>query len=330
MAGRCRAVSNRANDTTHENSTSARLDTKLLADLLERTSRTFAVAIPLLDQPSRRQVGLAYLLLRIADNFEDATPWTKAERIEALMRFDSALAEGPVLNRDEVEDWVARRPQADQGYMDLLQRAPIVVQASRDLGSAPWEIISRHVRRSIAGMIDTVRRTDRVGALELESMEDLERYCYLVAGIVGELLTELFVLEAPTLEPVRRELESRAATFGEALQLVNIVKDASADAIEGRRFLPEEVSVQEVLARARRDLIVAQEYVEWMRRDGTPHGMLAFTALPVRLAWATLEVVERRGAGAKVSRLAVANHVRAVRSALEKGRPLFPTVDLAR
>jgi len=42
-------------------------------DLLQKTSRTFAVTIPMLPSPTRQQVGLAYLLFRIIDTFEDAT-----------------------------------------------------------------------------------------------------------------------------------------------------------------------------------------------------------------------------------------------------------------
>ena len=38
-----------------------------LDDLLEKTSRTFALAIPLLPTPAREAVGLAYLLFRVAD-----------------------------------------------------------------------------------------------------------------------------------------------------------------------------------------------------------------------------------------------------------------------
>src|SRR4051812_37988052 len=43
--------------------------------LLLRTSRTFALAIPELPEPLRREVGVAYLLFRIADTFEDANRW---------------------------------------------------------------------------------------------------------------------------------------------------------------------------------------------------------------------------------------------------------------
>ena len=40
-----------------------------LEDLLEKTSRTFALAIPVLPEPTRRQVMIAYLRFRIADTF---------------------------------------------------------------------------------------------------------------------------------------------------------------------------------------------------------------------------------------------------------------------
>ena len=297
-----------------------------LHDLLEKTSRTFAVSIPLLDEPTRRRVGLSYLLLRIADNFEDAAAWPKADRIAALQRFIDVLAAddgSEDLAPAEVEGWVASRPQEIDGYLELIERAPQVIDAARTLGSQSWRIVRRHVTRSARGMIETVERSNAEGRVELRDLEDLKAYCYLVAGIVGELLTELFVLEAPVLESVLPELEARAARFGEALQLVNIVKDAAADALEGRRFLPAGVELEEVFDLARRDLEVAQEYVELMRREGTPTGHLAFTALPVRLAWDTLRAVERDGAGAKVSRAAVAGHVQAVRLAIENGTPLF-------
>jgi phytoene/squalene synthetase len=43
-----------------------------LADLLQRTSRTFGLAIPRLSEPTRTEVTIAYLLFRIADTLEDA------------------------------------------------------------------------------------------------------------------------------------------------------------------------------------------------------------------------------------------------------------------
>ena len=52
-------------------------------DLLQKTSRTFALTIPYLPPPTREEVGLAYLLFRIIDTFEDATRWSPEQRIAA-------------------------------------------------------------------------------------------------------------------------------------------------------------------------------------------------------------------------------------------------------
>ena len=57
-----------------------------LANLLEKTSRTFALSIPVLPEPTRREVMIAYLLFRIADTFEDAAHWTPEDRIAAIAR----------------------------------------------------------------------------------------------------------------------------------------------------------------------------------------------------------------------------------------------------
>ena len=58
-----------------------------------------------------------------------------------------------------------------------------------------------------------------------------------------------------------------------------------------------------------------------MQSASAPRGVLAFTALPVELAWATLERVEAEGPGAKVSRLQVGTIVAALDRRLSKGEP---------
>ena len=114
-------------------------------------------------------------------------------------------------------------------------------------------------------MIEVVARsgTDRV--LRLGSIPELRDYCYVVAGIVGEMLTELFLLNDPRVSPARDYLRARSALFGEALQLVNILKDAEVDAREGRIYIPS-AQQPEVMALAREDLRAAAEYTLALQR----------------------------------------------------------------
>jgi len=239
-----------------------------LAEHLTRTSRTFALAIPLLDAPLRRRVGLAYLLFRIADTLEDAELYTRDERISALTAFSSWL-EGDATALRHLSP-----PTRDRGCLALLARADAV------LDEAPAEA-RVHVARTARGMASFAARMTPEGHLELATVRDLRDYCYVVAGIVGEMLTDLF--EAP------RALEEDARAFGEGLQLVNILKDAPTDAREGRRYLPPGTPRTSIVALARADLRAADRYVEALRVDVAVGGTTAFCTLARRLAEATLD-----------------------------------------
>jgi farnesyl-diphosphate farnesyltransferase len=135
------------------------------------------------------------------------------------------------------------------------------------------------------------------------------------------MLTELFVHGDEALGPVAPYLEERAARFGEALQLVNILKDSAFDADEGRRYLPEAVDRATLFAMAREDLEEAGEYVRKLQDAGAARGIVEFTALPILLAWATLDRVERKGPGAKIGRLTVMTIVRKLGRGLDRGEP---------
>ena len=201
-----------------------------------------------------------------------------------------------------------------------MAETPFVLDAFFALSPRAVPPIREHVARSADGMASIVART-RGGALTLHSLQELQDYCYLVAGIVGEMLSELFVLDRENLAPVAAYIRERAATFGEALQLVNILKDSAGDAEEGRRYLPEEVPVAEVFALARRDLGVAGDYIHALQKAKAPRGIVEFTALPVRLAWAALEKVEKHGPGSKVSRPEVFFIVQKLKRALDRDEP---------
>jgi farnesyl-diphosphate farnesyltransferase len=293
-----------------------------LLDLLGKTSRTFALSIPPLPEPTRREVTVAYLLFRIADTFEDAAHLAPEIRIRALREFNALLgapARGEAMRLSL--EWTAAGVATHAGYRELLAEVPFVLDSFFALSPGAVEAIRRHVIRSAEGMAGYVALT-RDGRLSLSSLAELKGYCYVVAGLVGELLTELFLLGRPGLAAESRTLLSRAAPFGEALQLVNILKDAASDAAEGRTYLPAGVPPGEVIALARRDLVAAGEYIGALERAGAPRGILEFTALPVELAWATLDRIEEKGPGAKVSRPEVRLLARRVRHALDAGDSL--------
>lgn len=302
------------------------LELERLHTLLERTSRTFALCIPRLPEPTRLEVTLAYLLFRIADTFEDATLWSAAEQREALAAFVGLLKE-PSSERalELATGWKAHPPVAHDDYIELLEETPGVISTLGRLRPGAQAAIRHHVTRTAEGMADFVDPPGGAGAQPVEDLAGLRAYCYTVAGIVGEMLTDLFLLERKELVAVSAALRDRAAAFGEGLQLTNILKDAGDDEEEGRSFLPAAVPRARVFEVARDDLRIAQEYTRILQEAGAEPGLVAFNALPVAMAVATLDRVEEAGPGAKISRLHVATIVSKVDGAVKLGRPVFST-----
>lgn len=294
-----------------------------LDDLLSKTSRTFALAIPLLPEPTRKAVSVAYLLFRVADTFEDATTWPREERLDALESFVELLELSPSARVAEAqrrsEAWLQRPPVDHEGYLELLgELAPVLAELDT-LAPAVSGLVIRHTIRTTEGMASVVARADERGNLRLASVPELKDYCYIVAGIVGELLTELFLHDAPALESQHAELTRLMRAFGEGLQLVNILKDVGDDAQDGRVYLPAAVPRAELFALARADLDDANRYVQALQRGGAPRGFLAFTGLSLVLAFAALDRLEADGAGAKVPRQQVMSLFQSLEQQLDSG-----------
>jgi farnesyl-diphosphate farnesyltransferase len=281
------------------------MDSESLDDLLLETSRTFALTIPLLPEPTRRAVCLAYLLFRVSDTFEDASTWTREERIAALSAWCDVLRAPSTWGQEAralAARWLAKKPSEHEGYLRLVENIPGVLSEVGRLEEARRTIVVAHAVRSAEGMAEVLRSAEPDGWVRLSTLEDLRAYCYVVAGIVGELLTSLFLHDAPVLSAEAPTLRAHERAFGEALQLVNILKDERDDESEGRRFLPVSVRRADVVDLARQDLRHAETYTAALARGGAPPGFVAFTAMPAELAKKSLDRVEEDGAGAKVPR----------------------------
>ncbi len=77
-----------------------------------------------------------------------------------------------------------------------------------------------------------------IGKNRYQTFEELELYCYRVAGTVGLMVLPIL----GTAEGVSEEdAKFPALSLGIALQLTNILRDVGEDAVRGRIYLPLEV-----------------------------------------------------------------------------------------
>ena len=91
--------------------------------------------------------------------------------------------------------------------------------------SKSYRIEERHLQAVIEGCqmdLDQTRYLDYAG---------LQRYCHLVAGVVGEVAARIF-------GQVDDRTTEYAHALGQALQLTNIIRDVGEDAMRGRIYLP--------------------------------------------------------------------------------------------
>ena len=116
--------------------------------------------------------------------------------------------------------------------------------------AATYKIEARHLHAVIEGCqmdLEQNRYLDFVA---------LQRYCHLVAGIVGEVAARIF-------GQTQEETTTYAHKMGLAFQLTNIIRDVGEDAMRGRIYLPVnelqqfDVKAHEILKRQYSDRFTA-------------------------------------------------------------------------
>jgi farnesyl-diphosphate farnesyltransferase len=283
---------------------------------LGEVSRTFALSIRCLPTELRDAVRAAYLLCRIVDTIEDDRTLPSSVRAQLFEAFDAAIhAEPPDGSAAAGFQALATAVEVGRDWeRTLCRRAATVFRAFSVLPEAQRVGIRPRILEMSSGMRAYSERADREGGLRIGDVADLERYCHYVAGTVGLLLTDLFLLTCPVAPAVRVELDARASRFGLGLQFVNILKDVAEDAERGDCLLPatsarehgveldrlfEPCQRDRALAlcrflsrRAREHLGAAEEYTLLWPHTVTGRDARAFCAGPLALALGTLREIE--------------------------------------
>lgn len=216
---------------------------------LDAVSRSFALCIPQLDRPFGPRVALSYLLLRVLDTVEDATFPDRRLQQRQFGAFRQFLAERP--SRAQVDAFRSSFPAGiTDGERNLLADTEAFIEDYHGLPAEPRAIVGSAIDRMAQGMAAYARRP---APLRLLDLEDVSRYCCIVAGVVGELLTRLWALGGA---PAPKMLH--AYRFGLFLQKVNILKDQAEDEAAGRFLVPDR---REILASLRLDAEGALAYL---------------------------------------------------------------------
>jgi len=316
-------------------------DDDFQSEMLEGVSRTFALTIPQLPAELCRVVSNAYLLCRIVDTIEDEPVLSGAQKNSFCQQFLKTLnvaRNAEPFSRQLSASLSSQTPHAEH---ELIRNVPRVIRITRGFSEPQREALQRCVRTMAKGMGQFQSKGEKHG---LQSLEDLDQYCYYVAGVVGQMLTRLFCLHSPEIAKNHDALMALAVSFGQGLQMTNILKDVWEDYQRGACWLPLKIfadegfdlrdlttarsrpgferGVQRLVGIAHRHLKNALAYTLLIPKQET--GIRNFCLWAIGLAVLTLRKINNHldytdGSQVKISRLSVKGTILATQLARQNG-----------
>ncbi|WP_237179067.1 squalene/phytoene synthase family protein [Paenibacillus sp. MMS18-CY102] len=249
--------------------------------MLEKTSRTFYIPISRLVPGLKEAVTSGYLCMRAIDEIEDHEEMDEALKSELLSGIQYALeSDNPLEQTDKLL----------APHMDVL---PAVTMQLTDWLKLCPPTATPIVYRYTAMMSQQMAEWVHTG-WSIKTEEDLDRYTYSVAGMVGEMLSEMWQWFDGTNSDMKK-----AVAFGRGLQAVNIMRNRDEDLKRGVDFFPEGWSFKDMLQYTKRNLKVADDYIAELK-DGPA---TTFCKIPLALAHATTKLLS--AGGNKLTRAAV-------------------------
>jgi farnesyl-diphosphate farnesyltransferase len=196
----------------------------------------------MLPKPMRPATGTGYLLARASDTLADTAGVPVDDRLELLDGFaDELKGKGAGWRRGGLQAFI--RCQRHEGERVLLERLDDCFAELASLEALQSDAVRRTVETIISGQRLDLVRFDEAGKAKpraLRDEEELEDYCYRVAGCVGGFWTRigLLTLGERFSDSAPDDLDALGVRYGMGLQLLNILRDMPEDLEQGRCYLP--------------------------------------------------------------------------------------------
>ena len=231
-------------------------------EIAKREAKNFYWAFRVLPQHKSDAMCAVYAFMRKADDLADDERLTIEQRREAMAKWTAEWRASRVVPRTSathdpvffaLNDTQRRFGISDELLGKLLEGTTLDLQANQ-----PGVEQVRSIR-----ITEGEHTTNSFQVYR--TFEELYRYCYLVASVVGLVCIRIFGY-------TDERAEHYAEHVGIAFQLTNILRDVKEDAERGRVYLPlselehEQVHLEDLLL-ATRGVVITEEMVELVRRE---------------------------------------------------------------
>lgn len=194
--------------------------------IARREAKNFYYSFVALPKPRRNAICAIYAFMRKADDLADDESRSREQR------------------RLDLDQWLSawHRALSGEGTSDPVF---VAVRDAVERFAIPTKLLDELVSGTTMDLENTAQDAPDIYA----TFDDLYRYCYLVASVVGLVCIRIFGYSSPRAEKLAEET-------GIAFQLTNILRDVAEDAGRNRVYLPIEdltrhnLSVERLLRRA--------------------------------------------------------------------------------
>ena len=210
--------------------------------LLESTSRSFYPTLKYLPKKIRGQIGLLYLLARVADTIADSKQGETTDLMIILREYNDV-----VQGRSETLPDFSRiaEIQDNPHEAELLRNVDDVVDGLNEYSEQDREKMLECLEVIVGGQIMDLERfgvAKEGGEINaLFNNEEMDDYTYRVAGCVGSFWTKMSLAHLMSLgRQKEEEFFMKGIRFGKGLQMINILRDIPEDLRFGRCYIPRE------------------------------------------------------------------------------------------
>ena len=209
--------------------------------LLKHTSRSLYLSARILPNTIRDAFGIAYLLCRYADSIADTSLLPPQRRLHWIQQYPQMISHPSPQQQQELVQDIAGT--SDNPYeKELLQHFSACLAGFNRLPAPQQQAVLNVAQQVCKGMemdLHTFPPETSGQIAAFRQRADLEQYCHLMGGAPGIFWSELIIQSTPLSIPPKRLLQL-GRDIGDALQIVNILRDLPKDLRIGRCYFPME------------------------------------------------------------------------------------------
>jgi len=200
--------------------------------LYKKTARQHYLFTKILPEQLNLQSIDYYLLFRILDTIEDSNIDVSI-KINLFNQIKSDFINGI----KEINKVLKNNKNIEENYLYIIQNIHSILDFHFSIDKEVQKVIEQTGILMAGGMLEyLIKYEEKKEEYFIKDFNDFERYCYFVAGIVGELNLKLYKINKFITQDFYDDNLQSSINLGVYLQIINIIRDFIKDKKEKKKI----------------------------------------------------------------------------------------------